>query len=127
MGEVAVKGLECPIAAWRVLGLRNTTAEPSQRFVGRRAELSQFQAVLAGCLETASGLAVYVRGHAGIGKTRLVEEFRLLAKSQGFACHTGVVLDFGVGEGGDAIRLTRVHHRPCQFPDVRLSLMNAMP
>jgi class 3 adenylate cyclase/tetratricopeptide (TPR) repeat protein len=102
-GEVAVKGLECPIAAWRVLGLRNTTAEPSQRFVGRRAELSQFQAVVAGCLETAAGLAVYVRGHAGIGKTRLVEEFRLLAKSQGFACHSGVVLDFGVGEGRDAI------------------------
>jgi class 3 adenylate cyclase len=51
MGEVAVKGLECPIAAWRVLGLRNTTAEPSRRFVGRRAELSQFEAVVAGCLE----------------------------------------------------------------------------
>ena len=103
MGEVAVKGLEYPIAAWRVLGLRNTTAEPGRHFVGRRAELSQFQAVVAGCLETASGLAVYVRGHAGIGKTRLVEEFRLLAKSQGFACVTGVVLDFGVGEGRDAI------------------------
>ena len=60
--------------------------------------------MLAGCLEAASGRAVYVRGEAGIGKTRLVEEFRHLATSQGFACHTGVVLDFGVGEGGDAIR-----------------------
>ena len=62
------------------------------------------RAVVAGCLEAASGLAVYVRGEAGIGKTRLVEEFRHLAESQGFACHTGVVLDFGVGEGGDVVR-----------------------
>jgi hypothetical protein len=47
---------------------------------------------------------VYVRGEAGIGKTRLVEEFRRLARSRGFACHTGVVLDFGLGESGHAIR-----------------------
>ena len=104
MGQIAVKGLERPIGAWRVLRLRVAPAEPTRRFVGRRAELNQFQAVVAGCLEAASGLAVYVRGEAGIGKTRLVEEFRHLAKSQGFACHTGVVLDFGVGEGWDAIQ-----------------------
>jgi tetratricopeptide (TPR) repeat protein len=103
MGEMALKGLECSIEVWRVLGLGSPAAEPSRRFVGRQAELAQFQAVIAGCLEAGSGRAVYVRGEAGIGKTRLVEEFRKLARSDGFACHTGVVLDFGVGDGGDAI------------------------
>jgi tetratricopeptide (TPR) repeat protein len=103
MGEITLKGLEHPVGTWSVLGLRDPAAEPSRRFVGRCAELNQFQAVLAGCLEAASGRAVYVRGEAGIGKSRLVEEFRQVATNQGFACHTGIVLDFGVGEGGDAM------------------------
>src|SRR4030095_4808381 len=52
----------------------------------------------------ATGQAVHVRGEAGIGKTRLVEEFQRLARDTGFACHTGLVLDFGTGAGRDAIR-----------------------
>ena len=103
-GQITVKGLDRPVGTWRVLGVRDAAPEPTRRFVGRRAELSQFRATLAGCLKAASGRAVYVRGEAGIGKSRLVEEFRHLATSRGFACHTGIVLNFGVGEGGDAIR-----------------------
>ena len=38
-----------------------------------------------------------VRGEAGIGKTRVVEEFQALAEGVGFACHVGLVLDFGAG------------------------------
>ena len=49
------------------------------------------------------GQAIYVRGEAGIGKTRLVEEFQRRAEAAGFACHTGLVLDFGSGTGWDAI------------------------
>ena len=103
-GQITVKGLERPVGTWKVLGVRDAAPEPTRRFVGRRAELSQFRATLAGCLKAASGRAVYVRGEAGIGKSRLVEEFRHLATGRGFACHTGMVLNFGVGEGGDAIR-----------------------
>ena len=105
VGELTVKGLERPVRIWRVLGLREHGAEGMRRpFVGRRAELSQFQGVVTACREAGAGLTVYVRGEAGIGKTRLVEEFRRIAADQGFACHTGLVLDFGVGEGRDAIR-----------------------
>jgi tetratricopeptide (TPR) repeat protein len=59
---------------------------------------------LAACRETGRGQAIYIRGEGGIGKTRLVEEFQRAAREAGFACHTGLVLDFGAGTGRDAIR-----------------------
>ena len=68
-------------------------------------ELRQFEAALTACRETHCGQTVYVRGAAGIGKTRLIEEFQKMAETTGFACHTGLVLDFGSGVGRDAIRL----------------------
>ena len=73
-------------------------------FVGRRRELRQFQRVLEDCLEAGLGQTVYIRGEAGIGKTRLVDEFQQLAEDRGFKTHASLVLDFGVGEGRDAIR-----------------------
>jgi class 3 adenylate cyclase/tetratricopeptide (TPR) repeat protein len=104
-GELMVKGFDQPLQIRRVLGLRDQGAETGRRpFVGRRAELSQFEGIVTACREAGSGMAVYVRGEAGIGKSRLVDEFRRVAMAQGFACHTGLVLDFGVGEGRDAIR-----------------------
>jgi hypothetical protein len=45
-----------------------------------------------------------VRGDAGIGKSRLVDELRQIALAEGIACHTGLVLDFGTAKGRDAIR-----------------------
>ena len=39
--------------------------------------------MLAACLESGAGQAVYVRGEAGIGKTRLVEEFQRQAAARG--------------------------------------------
>jgi class 3 adenylate cyclase/tetratricopeptide (TPR) repeat protein len=100
---LTVKGLGMPLRAWRLRGLRSP-APDSRVFVGRRTEVRHFEAVLAACRETAHGGAIYVRGEAGIGKTRLVEQFRRAAGEAGFACHTGLVLDFGAGTGRDAIR-----------------------
>jgi class 3 adenylate cyclase/tetratricopeptide (TPR) repeat protein len=105
MDEVAIKGLPGPVRVWRLRGLRGGTAEHDRLpFVGRRSETGQFAGILAACRETGNGQAAHIRGEAGIGKTRLVEELRRLAEQQGFACHTGLVLDFGVGRGHDAIR-----------------------
>jgi tetratricopeptide (TPR) repeat protein len=72
--------------------------------VDRKIELRQFVAALESCREAETGQVMHMRGEAGIGKTRLAEEFERLARDAGFACHTGLVLDFGTGAGRDAIR-----------------------
>jgi class 3 adenylate cyclase/tetratricopeptide (TPR) repeat protein len=102
-GELTAKGLAEPVAAFRLSGIGTAAAERPP-FVGRRAERAQFEGVLGACREAGTGQAVVVRGEAGIGKTRVVEEFQTLAEDAGFACHVGLVLDFGTGIGQDAIR-----------------------
>jgi tetratricopeptide (TPR) repeat protein len=103
-GEVAVKGFDQPIRVWRIAAY--VDAE-SQQFdaplVGRQAELRQFTGILDACRETRTGQTVMLRGEAGIGKTRLAAEFAVQAAARGFACHKGLVLDFGAGKGQDAI------------------------
>ena len=102
--DVAVKGIEQPISVWLLKGLRRAdTAPAASPFVGRRAELRQFEGVLETCRDSGRGQTVYVRGDAGIGKTRLLQEFQKTAEGAGFTCHGGLVLDFGVGKGEDAI------------------------
>jgi class 3 adenylate cyclase/tetratricopeptide (TPR) repeat protein len=101
-GALSVKGFAEPVGAWRLLGLRTTNLQP-RPFIGRKAELQQLRAALATCRATGRGQTIYVRGEPGIGKTRLVEEFQRAAAGAGFACHSGVVLDFGTGAGPDAI------------------------
>jgi class 3 adenylate cyclase/tetratricopeptide (TPR) repeat protein len=103
VGDVDVKGLASPVRAWRLLGTRHAPVA-ERPFVGRASELSQFAAAMAACLELRRGRIIYVRGEAGLGKTRLVEEFQHSARRNGFTCHSGLVLDFGAESGRDAVR-----------------------
>ncbi|MBW8837051.1 MAG: AAA family ATPase, partial [Burkholderia sp.] len=101
-GALESKGLAEPVRAWRLRGLH--PARPDRRpIVGRHGELQQLLGALEACREDGRGAAVHLRGEAGIGKTRLVEKLRQSATERGFACHLGLVLDFG-GTGRDAIR-----------------------
>jgi class 3 adenylate cyclase/tetratricopeptide (TPR) repeat protein len=103
LGALPAKGFAEPVLAWTLHGL-GKPCEPGERaFVGRGAELRQLEGVLASCREAGIGQTVYVRGEAGIGKTRLVGELQRKATELGFACHTGLVLDFGTATGQDAI------------------------
>jgi class 3 adenylate cyclase/tetratricopeptide (TPR) repeat protein len=104
LGQMQFKGIDGPVRVWSLRGLSGEPALASRSpFVGRAAELEQFKGSLGACSNGRAGQLVYVRGEAGIGKTRLVEAMRGLAEAQGFAVHRGLVLDFGVGKGRDAI------------------------
>jgi class 3 adenylate cyclase/tetratricopeptide (TPR) repeat protein len=105
LGTCQVKGMERPVAVWRVTG-GSVVPSPAARapFVGREAELAQLSAIIDRCRDGRRGAAVVLRGEAGIGKTRLVEELTSLAVDRGFRIQRGLVLDFGAGEGRDAIR-----------------------
>ena len=105
LGEVEVKGIDRPVTVWTVRSQRVADGQVARMsFVGREAELSQLADIVETCGESGRGHAVVVRGEAGIGKTRLLEEFTRIAAAHGFKVHRGLVLDFGVGEGRDAIR-----------------------
>lgn len=104
-GEMRFKGIDAPLPVWRLRGIGNEAATASHsHFVGREAELDQFKGIARACRDHASGQVVYVRGEAGIGKTRLVDEMRRFASTQGFTVHRGLLLDFGTGKGQDAVR-----------------------
>jgi class 3 adenylate cyclase/tetratricopeptide (TPR) repeat protein len=100
---ISAKGYVGQVAAWPVIGIGNATAQPARPFVGRHAELQQLTGALETCLETGTGSVIYLRGDAGIGKTRLVERLRAVADERGFVSVTGLILDFGAGSGHDAI------------------------
>ncbi|MBN3763785.1 adenylate/guanylate cyclase domain-containing protein [Burkholderia sp. Ac-20365] len=103
--DMHLKGIDGPARAWRLSCMVREPARASRsRFVGRKAELEQFRGIARTCVEQRTGHVVYVRGDAGIGKTRLVEEMRVFAQTQCFAVHRGLVLDFGVGKGQDPVR-----------------------
>jgi len=99
-----VKGKSRPVVCYRLAGAAPRTGARKTAFVGRQRELRDCSAILESCLDTGTGRALYVRGVAGIGKTRLVEEVHRRGSERGFVCHTGLVLDFGGGTGRDAIR-----------------------
>jgi class 3 adenylate cyclase/tetratricopeptide (TPR) repeat protein len=105
LGEQSFKGIDTPVRVWRLVSLASESTRTNRsRFVGRDAELEQFHGIVHACLARHAGHVLHVRGEAGIGKTRLVDEMRRYAQTQGFTLHRSLVLDFGVGKGQDPVR-----------------------
>ncbi|MCP5157287.1 MAG: AAA family ATPase, partial [Ectothiorhodospiraceae bacterium] len=103
---VSLKGFSEPVSAWRVVHVHaDRTDRP---FVGREEEIGRVRDELEAARQIGQARVVYLRGEAGVGKTRLAEEAGRLAREQGFAVHATQVLDFGLGTGRGALaRLTR--------------------
>lgn len=104
-GALTVEGFAEPVRAWRLSGLRAPAAAPRRPLIGRQGEMAQFEALLAATRRTGSGRVVHLRGEAGIGKSRLLEEWLRLAGEHGFDRHCALVLDLGAGRGRDAVRV----------------------
>jgi class 3 adenylate cyclase/tetratricopeptide (TPR) repeat protein len=108
LDSISVKGVSEPVAVYALRRVRSTEEALQDGgltpFVGRRAEINQCRGMLEACIEEGQGQTIYVRGEPGIGKTRLIDEFKNLAVEKGMSAHRGFVLPFGVGKGQDAIR-----------------------
>ena len=100
----AIKGIEAPAIGWRVEGLAAERA-PTAPFVGRQSYLLMLKGLLQACEDSHRGRVVVLRGEAGIGKSRLLQEISREAGERGFSVHKALVLDFGTGKGQDAMRL----------------------
>ena len=87
---------------WRLRVLRDRLARSV--FVGRRQELHQLATAIDACVETQGGRTFLIRGEAGIGKTRLLEEFITIAEGRGYAVHQTPIFDFGAATGREAVR-----------------------
>jgi class 3 adenylate cyclase/tetratricopeptide (TPR) repeat protein len=103
VGPLRLKGLDRPGEVWRLKGTSVAIAE-APALVGRRSEMAQLRAVLDACIEGRSGAVILLRGEAGIGKTRLMDELQSAAAALGMATHAGLVLDFGTERGHGAVR-----------------------
>ena len=108
-GQIPIRGLAEPVAVWRLEGLKSGSAGSVEgRFVGRVAEIGQFQGTLDTVAGGALGALVILKGQVGLGKTQLLQHFVALGEAAGFAAHGAAVLDFGTATGRDAVgALTR--------------------
>ena len=82
LGELAVKGRDKPVEAWRLVCAQTAAqAAPLTPLVGREEEVRRLKSVVEELAE-GRGQMLFLLGDAGIGKTRLLAELRQLATSR---------------------------------------------
>ena len=72
-------------------------------FIGRELQRQQFKSAVESVFAYSEMQVIYIRGTAGIGKTRLLEEFSEYANSLGINSHKAHVVDFGTEQNQLAI------------------------
>lgn len=94
LGSIQVKGVRDPLPVYAVLGLGalRTRLQVAAhrgwaRFVGRQTELAQLQQALAQAV-AGHGQVVALVGDAGVGKSRLLHEFKARSQSRCLALET---------------------------------------
>jgi class 3 adenylate cyclase/DNA-binding winged helix-turn-helix (wHTH) protein/tetratricopeptide (TPR) repeat protein len=102
-GPMPIKGLAAPVEVWELLGasglrrrLQTARARGLTRFVGRQTELAALHAALAQA-GVGHGQVVAVVGEAGVGKSRLVDEFVEEAHTQGWLVLDSAAVSYGQG------------------------------
>ncbi|MFF2076000.1 adenylate/guanylate cyclase domain-containing protein [Kitasatospora sp. NPDC058162] len=99
VGPLQLKGKAEPVTAYRLVGLDEDDPELLRRFdvplVGRERELEALDAALARVAGGGGAELLLVVGEAGIGKTRLVREWRERSARLTARCGTGRCRSFG--------------------------------
>jgi class 3 adenylate cyclase/DNA-binding winged helix-turn-helix (wHTH) protein len=100
-GPVPIRGLTEPVEVCELLGassrrrrLQTARARGLTRFVGRQTELAALHAALAQA-EAGHGQVVAVVGEAGVGKSRLVDEFVQAAHTEGWLVLDSAAVSYG--------------------------------
>lgn len=102
---LSIHGIPNETRAWRLNELRRERDENRETlFVGRDVEREQFAGIARSCVQSNKGRVVYLRGEAGIGKSRLMSEFQKTARQEGYDCHLGRLQDFGSERGRGALK-----------------------
>jgi len=100
VGPIALKGRSADVTAFRLVAIgpdpRGTSRRLESRFVGREAELKRLSEAFVGVLTERSCRLVTVIGGAGIGKSRLVDEF-LATRADEATILRGRCLPYGEG------------------------------
>ena len=89
------------------VGVRNDSTPArgphANPFVGRQQELRVLRASLEACIDQSRGGVVFIHGDAGIGKSRLLQEFAPVAAALCYDLTSVEVLNFGVGAYQDPV------------------------
>lgn len=101
LGPATVKGRTEPVRAYRLVGVGPSRApfeeradRPLSRFVGRQRELGTLHELLSQ-VEQAQGQIVGLVGDPGVGKSRLVHEFRQSLRGRNVTYLEGHCLSWG--------------------------------
>jgi len=107
-----VRGKAAALQPWRV---RREIEQPAPApLVGRDADLRHAQSELQACLDGGGARWVVIRGEAGIGKSRLLQEIGALAHRAGMQRLAAAVPDFGPARAEVALRA--LVHELLQLP-----------
>lgn len=101
--SVTVKGFDQRIEVYRLIGFRDSATD--HPLIGRAEEIAQFARTLTDCQASARGGAIALVAEAGLGKSRLIEEFARIAADRLFQVHKALVLDFGVSDAQSPVPL----------------------
>lgn len=105
-GRHRLDGFAEPLPVFKLAHDQQAKAELSApRFVGREAEVKQIDHALDMTAREGQGRIIHIRGDAGIGKSRLLDEATLAARRRGFHCLAAAVMSFG---GGSQAQLRRL-------------------
>lgn len=108
LGFQSMKNYNEPVKVWKVLP--ETKYNPLSDtiegiFVGREEEIKSFKEVLDRQGPVANGSVFYIRGDAGMGKSRLLQTFLMMGKDRGYRCHEVRNLSFGMGNDRSVLRV----------------------